>query len=555
MKTRIFLGPALILILALLVTLSQTSKVDTATASRGRSATASQQQYDCSNPHPDWLICGDWEGIPPHEDWPCKNDENCDAYAGDTCCSPWQDWIPCCYGHCENSNENIVPCPGERDGQCLRIHKARYQNGVVDLEANYSGEPHLRTYFRFYVYLPSEPYTEGLDRMWQEFIGHNHMLFRSGAGMDFKGRTEPYLGHGNGDDGSGYRWKGNHMYFVIHSYGCHSSLFYIRYIGSQESALMTVEDEIITIKAGPSGSETTLYVVDMTDPSTDTVIEISDFFDDTDDLESKVWNEYWQNWEYPSQFELENIMDVQIKSSDWYKVRSEGTGELGLVENHYGGEDEVPNYAGGDRPFCLDQHEEEWVYVEWMVDVENGRTSLWVAPEGETPVKWIDDYDMSHCDNWMQSNDAVSLKISGFSNQGHWESPQFDYEYHICMDDVVVSTSYIGPRAEPEIPELALHGAPADQAIHLTWTVNTTLPVTSTWRITYDPPDGDQPSPITGITNTTRAHTLTGLTNYTWYTVTLNGMLDSTPFLTDTVTIMPTDIFVYLPLVLRSYSP
>jgi hypothetical protein len=28
-------------------------------------------------------------------------------------------------------------------------------------------------------------------------------------------------------------------------------------------------------------------------------------------------------------------------------------------------------------------------------------------------------------------------------------------------------------------------------------------------------------------------------------------MLTSTPFLTDTVTVMPTDIFVYLPLVMR----
>jgi len=85
----------------------------------------------------------------------------------------------------------------------------------------------------------------------------------------------------------------------------------------------------------------------------------------------------------------------------------------------------------------------------------------------------------------------------------------------------------------------------------LSWTVNTTLPVTSTWRLAYDGPTGDQPSPISDIISPTRAYTLTGLTNYTWYTVTLNGMLGSTPFLTDTVRVMPTDIFVYLPLVLR----
>jgi hypothetical protein len=48
-----------------------------------------------------------------------------------------------------------------------------------------------------------------------------------------------------------------------------------------------------------------------------------------------------------------------------------------------------------------------------------------------------------------------------------------------------------------------------------------------------------------------RAYTLTGLTNYTWYTVTLNAMSGSVSFLADTVTVLPTDIFVYLPLVLR----
>jgi hypothetical protein len=101
------------------------------------------------------------------------------------------------------------------------------------------------------------------------------------------------------------------------------------------------------------------------------------------------------------------------------------------------------------------------------------------------------------------------------------------------------------------VPTLILSGTPADRAIHLTWTVNTTLPVTSTWRLAYDGPTGDQPSPITGIISPTRAYPLTGLTNYTFYTVTLNAMLASAPFLTDTVRVMPTDIFVYLPLVLR----
>lgn len=102
------------------------------------------------------------------------------------------------------------------------------------------------------------------------------------------------------------------------------------------------------------------------------------------------------------------------------------------------------------------------------------------------------------------------------------------------------------------IPSLVLLGTPADQAIHLNWSVSgITMPVTSTWQLGYDGPTGDQASPISDIISPTRTYTLTGLSNYVWYTVTLNAMLDSTPFLTDTARVMPTDLLVHLPLVLK----
>jgi hypothetical protein len=98
---------------------------------------------------------------------------------------------------------------------------------------------------------------------------------------------------------------------------------------------------------------------------------------------------------------------------------------------------------------------------------------------------------------------------------------------------------------------LHLNGSPADQTIHLDWTVATTLPPTSTWSITYAGPAGDTPSPITGIISTTRSYTLTGLANYVWYTVTLDALVDNTSILSDTIRVMPTDRFVYLPVVWR----
>jgi hypothetical protein len=100
-------------------------------------------------------------------------------------------------------------------------------------------------------------------------------------------------------------------------------------------------------------------------------------------------------------------------------------------------------------------------------------------------------------------------------------------------------------------PALELWGAPSDQEIHLTWKANTSLPAGTTWTIRYTGPPGDQPSPITGLPEATRAYTLTGLTNYVAYKVTLQAMVDGTPMLSDTVTVMPTDVMLYLPAALN----
>ena len=98
---------------------------------------------------------------------------------------------------------------------------------------------------------------------------------------------------------------------------------------------------------------------------------------------------------------------------------------------------------------------------------------------------------------------------------------------------------------------LALSATPMDQAARLTWTPYAPLPVTTTWKIDYVGPTGDQPSPITGILSNTRTYILTGLTNYTWYTVTLTAV-GTDPVLSDTARVMPTDRFVYLPLVCKA---
>jgi hypothetical protein len=95
-------------------------------------------------------------------------------------------------------------------------------------------------------------------------------------------------------------------------------------------------------------------------------------------------------------------------------------------------------------------------------------------------------------------------------------------------------------------PQMKLHGMSGNQTIHLSWSINVTLPITTTWTIDYIGLPGDQPSPITDIPADTRLFTLTGLTNYTWYTITL---VTDPAWLSDSVTMMPTDRFIYLPVI------
>ncbi len=111
------------------------------------------------------------------------------------------------------------------------------------------------------------------------------------------------------------------------------------------------------------------------------------------------------------------------------------------------------------------------------------------------------------------------------------------------VNDIPAKRRFEGLSCLP-VNALTLTGSPADRAISLNWEVNVTLPLTTTWTIDYIGLPGDQPSPITGIPADTRLFTLTGLTNYTWYTLTL---ATDPPWLSDTVRAMPTDHFMYLP--------
>ena len=100
--------------------------------------------------------------------------------------------------------------------------------------------------------------------------------------------------------------------------------------------------------------------------------------------------------------------------------------------------------------------------------------------------------------------------------------------------------------------DVTLSAAARDAAIDMSWPVTGTLPVSTTWKISYTGPAGNQTSPIDNINLNTHNYTLTGLTNGTPYTVTLNAMLNGVEVLTQTRILTPTGNPVYLPLVTTS---
>lgn len=98
-------------------------------------------------------------------------------------------------------------------------------------------------------------------------------------------------------------------------------------------------------------------------------------------------------------------------------------------------------------------------------------------------------------------------------------------------------------------PALTVFGIPKDGAITLQWQVNEPVDANAFWRIEYLGFTGDQLSPINSLPPDTRTYHLTGLTNYTFYDVTVSLIQNNEPVLTQTVRVMPTDLFVYLPLI------
>jgi hypothetical protein len=98
---------------------------------------------------------------------------------------------------------------------------------------------------------------------------------------------------------------------------------------------------------------------------------------------------------------------------------------------------------------------------------------------------------------------------------------------------------------------LVLSGAPADGAVHLFWHSNVFIPLTATWEISYTPAGGTTPPQVTGLAYGTHSYNLSGLTNFTLYTITLNAVDSGSTLYSASIQAMPSDIFMFLPIIVR----
>jgi len=165
-------------------------------------------------------------------------------------------------------------------------------------------------------------------------------------------------------------------------------------------------------------------------------------------------------------------------------------------------------------------HENEWILVEWYVNLTTKKTSLWINEN-----LLVDNYSMQF--PYTSVSDVI---FSGFAAQ---TGCSIDY----YVDDIVVSTSYIGPRGasgvDTSAPTTSGH-SPAKNATGVAADTNISLHV-------LDSGDGvNRSSIVMTVNGQTVTPTITG--SPADYTVSYNPPVDFSPGQTVTVTLDASDL-------------
>jgi hypothetical protein len=188
------------------------------------------------------------------------------------------------------------------------------------------------------------------------------------------------------------------------------------------------------------------------------------------------------------------------------------------------------NATGGQYP-TLDQIHDMWIWDNTLIDIG------------------YDPSDPDYEDDLSNPNRSIVSGVLLYANEAG-RLIQLDRDFYMRSpspaQDGFDYEPYIYPH--PLTKDLTLRGAPTDQAIYLNWdlSVGYQLPPTITWQIDYYTTTLTSTVTVSGIPEPTRAYTLTDLTNYEWYTITLST---NPVLLKDTIRIMPTDQMIYLPMI------
>ncbi|MBN1887848.1 MAG: G8 domain-containing protein [Thermoflexales bacterium] len=183
------------------------------------------------------------------------------------------------------------------------------------------------------------------------------------------------------------------------------------------------------------------------------------------------------------------------------------------------------NVTAGVYP-TLDQPHDVWLWDNTLIDM--------IDPK----------YDPTHPDYEDNTSNPDRSVVSGillYSNKSGILI-QKDRDFFVRApsqeQDGFTYRPYTYPH--PLTKDVRLSAYPADQALGLSWETGMvySLPPATTWRIDYYSQAPASALSVTDPFSLTRALTLTGLSSYSTYTVTLYALLDGTPFLSDTLHVM-----------------
>jgi len=223
-----------------------------------------------------------------------------------------------------------------------------------------------------------------------------------------------------------------------------------------------------------------------------------------------------------------------------------------------------------------------------IVIINGGQTSIshsiianHAAPSGVIAVHAQPGNAVTFNNNLLSGNDTdtggggvFSGTASNFSGVPDFASPGApDYDYHLKSNSAAINQApgsaiaididnQFRPDFSPpdvgadEFAPIILTAVPGNSQLYLTWTVNTTLlSGLDHYQILVTPSSGaSNPSQgISIIAGLQTSYTLTGLTNYKDYTIVVEARANDNTTIapSNSVTIFPTDLQLYLPAILK----